>query len=38
MGVTWAARQAMRIRYVEPRADPAGEEASVASIADYRDL
>jgi hypothetical protein len=38
MGVTWASRQAMRILYVEPCQDAAGAGASVASLAEYRDL
>ena len=37
MGTTWASRQSLRLRYV-PVVEDSGEDASVSSLAHYRDL
>lgn len=37
MGVTWASRQSLHVRYVAPHEDSA-EHGSVAQLEDYRNL
>jgi hypothetical protein len=38
LGTTLDARRDLRIRYVEPRAEPAGRPGEVVNLDDYRDL